>query len=91
MKVPVEVGQCLIVDPRTCHGQLTFTETRVPVDTVLYLLCTGRTIKQLMKDWPQLKPEAIAEAINLAADALVERHTKPAKATHEPARSGRSA
>jgi uncharacterized protein (DUF433 family) len=91
MKQPVEVGQYLIVDPRTCHGQLTFKGTRVSVDTVLYFLSTGRTIKQLVKDWPELKPEAVAEAINLAADALVERHTKPAKAAHVSARSGRSA
>jgi uncharacterized protein (DUF433 family) len=85
---PVEVGKYLVVDPRVCHGQLTFKGTRVPVDTVLYYLSTGRTINQIVKDWPQVKREAVAEAILLAADALVARHTKPAEAAREPTHSG---
>src|SRR5262249_13095178 len=84
---PVEVGKHLIVHPRVCHGQLTFKGTRVPVETVLYFLSTGRTIEQILESWPELTREAVVEAILLAREALVERHT-PAKATHEPVRSG---
>ncbi len=86
---PVEVGKHLVVDPRVCHGQLTFKGTRVPVDTVLYYLSTGRTIRQILKDWPELKRAAVVEAILLAADALVERHVGPTRKMHEPVHSGR--
>jgi uncharacterized protein (DUF433 family) len=85
---PVEVGKYLVVDPRVCHGQLTFQGTRVPVSTVLVYLAKGLTIDQILEDWPQLKREAVAEAIRLAADALVERHTGRARGAHEPAHSG---
>jgi uncharacterized protein (DUF433 family) len=85
---PVEVGKHLIVDPRVCHGQLTFKGTRVPVETVLYFLSTGRTIEQLLEDWPQLKREAVVEAILLAREALVERYAGRNRGAHEPAHPG---
>lgn len=84
----VEVGKYLIVDPEVCHGKLTFRGTRVPVSTVLVYLAKGLTIDQILEDWPQLKREAVVEAILLAADALVERHTGRAREAHEPAHSG---
>ncbi len=88
---PMNVGKHLVSDPRVCHGQLIFKGTRVPVHTVLVYLAKGRTINQLVADWPQLTTEAVAEAISLAADALVNRYQPPKKARHESAHSGRSA
>lgn len=85
---PVEVGKYLIMHPGICHGQLTFKGTRVPVETVLYFLSTGRTIDQILEGWPELTREAVVEAILLAREALVERHTT-AKAAREPVHSGR--
>ena len=35
---PREIDKHLIVDPRVCHGRLTFKGTRVPVETILYFL-----------------------------------------------------
>lgn len=81
----VEVGEYLVVDPRVCHGQLTFKGTRVPVHTVLVYLAKGETIEQILEDWPQLTREAIVEAMRLAAASLVEKHELPVKkAIHEP-------
>jgi uncharacterized protein (DUF433 family) len=88
---PVEVGSYLVVDPRICHGQLTFKGTRVPVDTALLYLAKGRTIDEILASWPQLTREAIAEAIRLATDALIERYTKPDEAARGSVHSGRSA
>jgi uncharacterized protein (DUF433 family) len=69
---PTFVGQYLEVNPRVCHGQLIFRGTRVPVDTVLVRLAKGRTIASLRKSWPEVSSEAIAEAVTLATDLLVQ-------------------
>jgi uncharacterized protein (DUF433 family) len=87
----VEVGQFLVVDPRVCHGKLTFKGTRVPVETVLNRLAKGRTVESLLVSWPELTREAIAEAVTLAKEALVERSTVAAEVSDEPIPSGRTA
>ena len=88
---PVEVGQHLVIDPRVCHGQLTFRGTRVPVETVLIYLAKGRSLEQILADWPQLKREAVVEALHLAATALVERYAGRVKGANEPVCFGRPA
>lgn len=85
------IGKHLIVDPRVCHGRLTFRGTRVPVQTVLHVLSEGRSINQVLKGWPELSREAVTEAIQLAADALVQQTRARTENTDESARSGRSA
>jgi uncharacterized protein (DUF433 family) len=66
----MRLGEHLIVDPRVCHGKLTYKGTRLPVETVLTLLVKkGRSIDYIRKSWPHLKREAIEEAIRLAAVA----------------------
>lgn len=73
LKDPVEVGKHMVVDPRVCFGQLIFKGTRVPVEAVLVpLVLKGRTIEEILAAWPELKREAIAEAIQLAAAAWPE-------------------
>jgi uncharacterized protein (DUF433 family) len=90
----VEIGEQLVVDPRVCHGKLTFKGTRVPVETVLYFLSTGQTFKQLRESWPEIKREALKEAVQLAASALVRqskakaRYRARTKAVNEPAHTG---
>jgi uncharacterized protein (DUF433 family) len=73
-KEAVEVGQFLVVDPRVCHGQLTFKGTRLPVNTVLYWLGQGETVEEILADWPYLTRAAITEAVQLASRALIERY-----------------
>ncbi len=87
----LEIGQFLVVDARVCHGKLTFKGTRVPVETILNRMAKGRTIDSLLESWPELTREAIAEAIRLAKDALLERCAALAGERDEPAHSGRSA
>jgi uncharacterized protein (DUF433 family) len=72
-------GKFLVVDPRICHGRLTFKGTRVPVETVLTFLAQGETIDQILADWPELKRAAVVEAIELAKTALVKRLGNPMK------------
>ena len=68
---PVYVGKHMVVHPRVCHGELTFKGTRVPVETILIRLAQGRSISSLRKSWPEVSPEAIAEAVTMATDLLL--------------------
>ncbi len=71
---PIIVGEHLVVDPRVCHGELTFRGTRVPVETILGYLAKGHTLAYLRKSWPEVSAAAIQEAVNLASDRLIRRH-----------------
>src|SRR5207245_640597 len=53
-----ELGKFLVVDPRVCHGQVTFKGTRVPVATVLNRLAKGRTMESILSTWPELSRSA---------------------------------
>ena len=69
-----EFGHYIVADPEICHGQLTFKGTRIMVKSVLYYVAQG-------KDWDwiseayyrRVSREAIAEAVGLASDALLEK------------------
>jgi uncharacterized protein (DUF433 family) len=71
---PISVGEYLVVDPRVCHGELTFRGTRVPIATILSYLRKGYSQAYLRKSWPEVSAEAIEEAISLASEQLVERY-----------------
>ncbi len=87
----VDVGKHLIVHPGVCFGKMTFKGTRVPVETILYFLSTGRPLEEILKGWPELTKEGIAEAVQLAGAALVEKYQARPRHDHEPVRAGRSA
>jgi uncharacterized protein (DUF433 family) len=86
-KKPRPVGKYLIIHPRVCFGRLTFDPTRVPVEIPLAYLAKGDTIERLMSGWPSVTREAIVEAIELAAAALVQWYESPVEAEDEPAYS----
>src|SRR5438094_10193673 len=73
----VELGEYIVADPEICHGQLTFKGTRILVKSVLYYVAKG-------KDWDwisaecfgRVSREAIAEAVQLASQALLEKTEK---------------
>lgn len=73
-KSPIFVGKHLVADPRVCHGELTFRGTRVPVTTILTCLAKWNLLDYLRKSWPEFSPEAIEEAVNLAADILADKY-----------------
>jgi uncharacterized protein (DUF433 family) len=71
---PTYVGEHLVVDPRVCHGKMTFRGTRVPVETILVYLANGHSLEYLHKSWPEVSAEAIGEAVRMAADTFFECH-----------------
>ena len=76
-KKRVEFGEYIVSDPEICGGQLTFKGTRILVKSVLYYVSKGW-------DWDRISHEcfdrvshaAIAEAIQLASEALLNKAEK---------------
>ncbi len=76
-----EFGEYIVADPEICHGQLTFKGTRVLVKDVLYLIAKGKSWDWISDGYHGLPLEAIAEAVRLAGDALVEKAEKTRSAS----------
>ena len=71
----IEIGNYLVIDPQICHGQITFKDTRIPIDTILTFLAKGYAIDQILHSWPELTRPAVEEAIYLALRSLQERYS----------------
>lgn len=76
-----ELGQFVVADPRICHGQLTFRGTRILVADVLEDVAGGMVWQEIVDDcWGRITLEAIAEAVRLAREALLDRELAPSAA-----------
>jgi uncharacterized protein (DUF433 family) len=72
-----ELGQYIVTDPEICGGQLTFKGTRIFVKDVLAMLAKGYDWKRICSEFDgRLSHAAIAEAIALASNALIEKTEK---------------
>jgi uncharacterized protein (DUF433 family) len=76
-----ELGQYLVIDPEICGGQLIFKGTRIFVKDVLAMLAKGYDWDHISYECDgRLSHEAIAEAITLASEALLEKTEKRRRA-----------
>jgi len=76
-----EYGQYIVADPEICHGQLTFKGTRIMVKSVLYYLEKGWDWDRIVFAYEgHISREAIAEAVKLANEALIEKTEKRRRA-----------
>lgn len=72
-KTRKELSQFIVADPEICHGQLTFKGTRILVEDVLQMLAKGWDWNRISAAFDnRVSHEAIAEAIELAAESLLE-------------------
>lgn len=69
-----ELGRYIVADPDICHGQPTFTGTRIMVKSVLFYVAQGKDWEWISREYAgRVSREAIAEAVRLASDALLEK------------------
>lgn len=69
-----ELGQYIVADPEICHGQLTFKGTRIRVKSVLYYVSKDKDWDWISQEYDgKVSRDAIAEAVNLASEALLEK------------------
>ncbi len=70
---PLILGRYIVADPKICHGKLTFRGTRIFVADVLEMVADGMDWETIIHEWHGKIPrEAIAEAVILAAKALLQ-------------------
>lgn len=61
------------VDPRKMGGVPTIRDLRMPVATIVNMVADGRTVEQILHDFPELEAEDLKQALQFAAAALNER------------------
>jgi uncharacterized protein (DUF433 family) len=67
------IGRYIVTDPNICHGQPTFRGTRIFVSDVLEQVASGMAWETIIEEWHNsITKEAIAEAVQLASQALFE-------------------
>ena len=67
------MGRYIVTDSNICHGQPTFRGTRILVSDVLEQVASGMAWETIIEEWHNsLTKEAIAEAVQLASQALLE-------------------
>ncbi len=72
---PRILGRSMVADPNICHGKPTFRGTRILVADVLDQVAAGLAWETIIEEWRgSITHEAIAEAVRLARQALLE-HT----------------
>ena len=77
----IEYGHYIVADPEICHGQLTFKGTRIMVKSVLEMLAKGCDWDRISAAYDgRISHEAIAEVIELAREALIEKTEKRRRA-----------
>ena len=70
----VEFSKYIVSDPEICGGELTFTGTRIFIKDVLAMLAAGYDWERISYEFDgRLSRAAIAEAIELARAALLEK------------------
>jgi uncharacterized protein (DUF433 family) len=67
-----KLGKYIVADSSICHGQPTFTGTRIMVHQILGQIARGEDWDTIEKDWGgSVSKAAIAEAVSLASKALL--------------------
>ena len=72
------LGNHIVAAPGVCGGRPTFKDTRLEAAVILDLLAASWTVEQVVHAYAgsRLTPEAVAEAVRLAKEALVATGTR---------------
>ena len=63
----------IVADHRIMGGVPCVRGTRVPVATIVGLVAQGRTVEEILADYPTLAADDVREALEFAAVAVSER------------------
>jgi uncharacterized protein (DUF433 family) len=67
------LGRYIVADPRICHGQPTFSGTRILVADVLEQVASGLAWESIVEEWRgSVSNDAIAEAVRLSSRAFLD-------------------
>jgi len=57
----------ITIDPEVMRGQPCIRGLRIPVSLIVKLIASGKTIGEILEDYPELKEEDIRQALEYAA------------------------
>ncbi len=63
----------ITINPEVMSGQPCIRGLRIPVPLILRLLAAGKTIPQILEDYPELEEEDIKQALSFASWATTEK------------------
>ncbi len=63
----------ITIDPEIMSGQPCIRGLRIPVPLILRLLATGKTVSNILEDYPELEDEDIKQALSFASWATTEK------------------
>lgn len=67
---PIELGKVVSRDPEIHSGDLVFSGTRVPVDTLVDYLKADHSIEEFLKDFPSVDRWQIDSYLELSPEGL---------------------
>ena len=67
----------IVIDPAVLVGKPVVKGTRIPVSLILNLLAHGRTVAQIIEDYPVLTEEDIQAAVAYAERRLEREEVRP--------------
>jgi len=70
----------IIADPKILAGKPVVRGTRIPVYLILNLVANGKTVKQIVEDYPDLTEADIKAAIQYAARHMKYEETRKLEA-----------
>lgn len=60
-------------NPEKCFGKACIRGLRIPVSSLLSSMAAGMAEGDILREWPQLEPEDIRQALAYASEAMDER------------------
>ncbi len=63
----------ITIDPEVMSGQPCIRGLRIPLSLILRLLARGKTILQILEDYPDLEEDDIRQALSFASWATAEK------------------
>ncbi len=63
----------ITIEPDKMGGMPCIRGLRIPVATVVGMIADGMSETEILKDYPDLEPEDVREALRFAAEAVQER------------------
>jgi uncharacterized protein (DUF433 family) len=63
----------ITVNPRQMEGVPCIRGLRIPVATIVAMVADGMSTEEILKAYPDLRPEDVREALKYAAEAVRER------------------
>ncbi|RLE78647.1 MAG: antitoxin [Thermoprotei archaeon] len=74
------VVERVVVDPKVLRGKPVIKGTRIPVYLILELLAAGMSIKDILREYPELREEDVRAALDYASKLLKQEIVLPLEA-----------